>query len=687
MDKKTNTRVITTFAAAALLLGACKNSGGDKAKLYAENDRIFKNIDTTVKPGDDFFAYASGKWLKENPIPAAYSSWGIGNVVQDDLRDKLKKINEDALKANAEKGTNTQKIGDFYFSGMDTLTIEKQGLAPLKDELIRIDGITDINSLVNEFAHLATLGVPTPIGTYVGQDDKNSSKMALQLYQAGIGLPNRDYYFDNDKHSVDIRTDYQQKHLPILFKLIGFSDADVKTATEKTYGLEKFLASNSRKLEDLRDPYRNYNKMTVAGLSKLAPAINWKAAFEQMDYKNVDTVIVGQPEYYKAVNEALTKYSITDWKNYLKKNLVSDASPYLSKAFDQENFRFFGMALYGRKEQLPRWKRVLDTENSLMGEVLGQIFVKEYFPEETKERYVKLVEAVRGTFKEHIAKLDWMSPQTKEKAYGKLAKVMPKVGYPDHWRDYTNLTIDRSSYAQNVMRASVFLHHINADKLGKPVDRTEWGMTPQTYNAYYNPSNNEIVLPAAIFMIPGALDKNIDDAVVYGYAAASTIGHEITHGFDDQGRQYDEQGNLKAWWTPQDSAKFAQRAQMLVDQFNAYKVGDQHVNGKATLGENIADLGGIVVGLDAFKKTEQYKKGKKINGLTPTQRYFLGYSLGWLGHDRPESLKSQLKSDVHSPGFMRVNGPFTDISEFYEAFGIKKGDKMWLDPAKRVKIW
>jgi putative endopeptidase len=687
MDKKTNTRVITTLTAAALLLGACRNSGEDKAKLYAENDRIFKNIDITVKPGDDFFAYASGKWLKENPIPAAYSSWGIGNVVQDDLRDKLKKINEEALKANAEKGTNTQKIGDFYYSGLDTLNIEKQGLAPLKAELELIDKIADTKGLVNEFAHLSTLGVPNPIGTYVGQDDKNSSKMALQLYQTGIGLPNRDYYFNSDKHSVEIRTDYQQKHLPILFKLIGLDETAAKAASDKTYELEKFLASKSRKLEDLRDPYANYNKMPVVGLSKLAPGINWPSTLEQMDYKNVDTVIVGQPEYYKAVNEALTKYTIADWKNYLKKNLVSDASPYLSKAFDEENFRFFGMALYGRKAQLPRWKRVLDTENGLMGEVLGQIFVKEYFPEKTKERYVNLVEAMRGTFKEHIEKLDWMSAETKEKAYGKLAKVMPKVGYPDHWRDYTDLTIDRASYAQNVMRASVFLHRINADKLGKPVDRTEWGMTPQTYNAYYNPSNNEIVLPAAIFMIPGALDENIDDAVVYGYAAASTIGHEMTHGFDDQGRQYDEHGNLKAWWTPQDSAKFAQRAQMLVEQFNNYKVGDQHVNGKATLGENIADLGGIVIGLDAFKKTEQYKQGKTINGLTPTQRYFMGYALGWLGHDRPESLASQLLSDVHSPGFMRVNGPFTDVPEFYEAFGIKKGDKMWLDPAKRVKIW
>lgn len=675
------------FAIAASLLGACKNGSGDQAKLYAENDRVFKNIDTTAKPGDDFFLYANGRWVKENPIPAAYSSWSIGNVVIDDLRDKLKKINEDALKANADKGSNIQKIGDFYYSGLDTVNIEKQGITPLKDELDRIDKISDTKTLVAEFARLNNIGVSTPIGSYVGQDDMNSSKMALQLYQAGIGLPDRDYYFNSDKHSVDIRTDYEQKHLPILYKLIGLDATAATAAANKTYELEKFLATNSRKLADLRVPRDNYHKMTVAELTKLAPAINWKDAFEQMDYKNIDTVIVGQPEYYKALSEALTKFSLADWKNYLKENLVTDESPYLSKAFDLENFRFFGTALYGSKAQLPRWKRVLDTENRLMGEVLGQIFVKEYFPEKTKERYVNLVEAMRGTFKEHIAKLDWMSDTTKTRAYSKLAKVVSKVGFPDHWRDYTNLSIDRVSYVQNVMRAHNFLHKLGAEKLGKPVDRTEWSMTPQTYNAGYSPSNNDITLPAAIFMIPGALDENIDDAVVYGYAAASTIGHEITHGFDDQGRQYDEQGNLKTWWTPRDSVRFTRRAQMLVDQFNGYKIGDQHVNGQATLGENMADLGGIVIGLDAFKKTQQYKDGKTINGFTPLQRYFLGYALGWLGHDRPEALASQLMSDVHSPGFMRVNGPFTDVDEFYEAFGIRKGDKMWLDPAKRVKIW
>ncbi|MCO5937022.1 M13 family metallopeptidase [Mucilaginibacter sp. RB4R14] len=681
--KKNKIFAILAFVVGAILLCACK----DKNKIYTEQDVLIHNIDKSVKPGDDFFQYANGAWLEKNPIPGAYSSWGIGNVVQEDLRNKLKKINEDALKEKAVKGTNTQKIGDFYFSGLDTVIINKQGLSALRDELAKIDRVTDVKTLLAEFAHLGNIGVTTPIGAYAGQDERNSEKVMMQLYQGGIGLPNRDYYFNTDEHSVAIRNDYQQKHLPALYKLLGLTPDAALAATKKTYALEKFLADSSRKLEDLRDPYHNYNKMPLAGLSKLAPVIDWKIIFDQMDYKKVDTVIVGQPEYYCAVNKALAVYSIDDWKNYLRKNLADDFGAYLSKPFEDENFRFYGTVISGKKEKLPRWKRVLDTESGLMGEVLGQIFVKEYFPEKTKKRYVDMVEAVRTSFGEHIDKLDWMSDATKAKAHTKLAKVYPKVGFPDKWKDFSSLEIDRNSYVQNVIRGNIYWHKLNADKLGKPVDRTEWGMTPQTYNAYYNPSNNEIVLPAAIFMLPWALDENIDDAVVYGYGAASTIGHEITHGFDDQGRQYDEKGNLKAWWTPQDSTKFAQRAKMLADQFSGYTVYGLHINGKATLGENIADLGGIVIGLDAFKKTDQYKNGKAINGFTPVQRYFLGYALGWLGQDRKESLSSQVLTNEHSPGFMRVNGPFTDVPEFYQAFGIKKGDKMWLDPDKRVKIW
>lgn len=671
------------IAALALMMVSCQ----DKTKIYSENDIIYKDLDTSVKPGDDFFRYANGGWLKKNPIPAAYSSWGIGNLVVDEIRDRLKTINEKALNAGASKGSNTQKIGDFYYSGMDTVNIEKEGLDPLRPELARISRIKDVSGLLDEFAHLQTIGVDQPIAAWIGQDEKNSDKNMLHLYQGGIGLPNRDYYFNSDAHSAEIRTDYQHKHLPIVFKLSGLSSDEALTAAGKTFAIEKFLADSSRKLEDLRDPYSNYHKIPVSGLNTLAPGIDWKPTFEKMGYQKADSVIVGQPEYYRALDKALHTFSIDDWKNYLRKNLVTAFAPYLNKPFDDENFRFFGTVLYGNKAQLPRWKRVIDAENGLMGEVLGQLFVKDYFPEKTKERYVSLVKAMKNAFKQRIENLDWMSPQTKEKAYYKLAKITPKVGYPDHWKDFSSLSINRGPYALNVMRANNFWYRYNANKLGKPVDRTEWGITPQTYNAYYDPSNNEIVLPAAQFLVPGVQDDQLDDAVVYGYAAASTIGHEMTHGFDDEGRQFDAKGNLKQWWLPQDSVKFTQRAQMLVKQFDGYSMYGQHINGKATLGENIADLGGIVIGLDAFKKTSEYKKGKPINGLTPLQRFFLGYALGWLDHDRKEAVLSQILTNEHSPASLRVNGPFSDVPEFYKAFHVTKGDSMWVDPAKRVKIW
>jgi putative endopeptidase len=653
-----------------------------------KNDPVYQNLDPTVKPGDDFFSYANGGWIKRNPIPAAYSSWGIGNVVQEEIRARLKKINDDALNANAPAGSATQKIGDFYYTGLDSAGIEKVGISPLQSQLDIIDQAKDAQGILDAAALLTTTGTRNFIGSRVGQDDKNSSKMMVQLGQTGLGLPNRDYYFKTDARTTRIRNEYTTKHLPTMLALSGWDQARADAGAKSVYNIEKFLADSSRKLENLRDPYRNYNKMTVAQLNSLTPGIDWNDLFRKLEYTSVDSVIVGQPEYYRAVSTALKAFSVDDWKAYLRWKLVSSYAPYLNDAIEQESFRFGGKVLRGQKEQLPRWKRVLDVENGLMGELLGQLFVREYFPEKSKERYVAMVEAIRQSYREHIQKLDWMSDETKVKALAKLNAIHPKVGYPDKWKDFSKLTMNRSSYAGNVMNARHWSYGVNIHKLGKPVDHLEWGMTPQTYNASYSPSNNEITLPAAQFLIPGIKDEEVDDAVAYGYVAASTIGHEITHGFDDEGRQYDLKGNLKAWWTPQDSARFAVRAQMLADQFSSYVVLDSlHVNGKATLGENIADLGGIVLGIDAFKKTQQYKEGKKINGLTPMQRFFLGYALGWLGHERDEVLANQILTDVHAPGFLRVNGPFSDVPEFYAAFHIKKGDKMWLDPDKRVKIW
>ncbi|GAB3300020.1 M13 family metallopeptidase [Hymenobacter tenuis] len=667
-----------------LFLGSC-NSGGKSGT--AQPDLIQANLDTTVHPGDDFYRYANGTWFTQHPIPASESNWGIGKEVQNEVYARLRKLNEDAARANAAAGSVQQKIGDFWATGMDSVALAKQGAAPLKLELDRIAAMQSVADVQTEIARLKPLGVNALFGSYIGQDAKNSDKMALQLYQAGLGLPNRDYYFNKDARTSNIRKEYSL-HLAKMFGLLGQDAATAQANAARVMQLETKLAAASRKLEALRDPYANYNKLTVAGLDKLTPGLNWKTWLGQLDLAQVDTVIVGQPEFYREAGRLLQTAPLADWKSYLQWHLVNAYAGTLSPAFDEQNFHFYGTILQGAKQQRPRWKRVLDAEENAMGEVLGQLFVKEYFPPATKERYEKLTENVVASFREHIQKLDWMSDSTKQKALVKLGKITRKVGYPEKWKDYSTLKVDRSSYAQNVMRANEWAYRYNLSKLGKPVNRQEWEMTPQTYNAYYNPSNNEIVLPAAIFAIPGLVDANADDAIIYGYAGASTIGHELTHGFDDEGSQFDDRGNLRNWWTKKDRQLFQQRVNGIVRQFNGYTVLDSlHINGKATAGENIADLGGIVIALDAFKKTEQYKKGEKIGGLTPTQRYFLGYALGWQVHQRDERLAQAILTDVHSPAQYRINGPFADVPEFYEAFNVKPGNKLYLPDSARVKIW
>ena len=670
--------------AAALLLNSCQSS--DKAGA-GQPDLLRANADTSVRPGDDFFTYANGAWLKKHPIPASESSWGIGKEVQNEVYARLRKLNEDAAQAKPKPGSNEQKIGDFYATGMDSATIDKQGIAPLKPELDRIAAIRTVQDVPAIIARLKPLGVNALLGLYIQQDAKNSDQMALHLWQAGLGLPNRDYYFNKDARTSNIRKEYG-RHVARMFQLAGQDSVQAKANSARVLRLETALAGSSRKLEALRDPYANYNKIAVADLGKLTPGLDWKPWLAQMQLGQVDTVIVGQPEFYKQAGQLLKTASVDDWKAYLQWHLLTTYASNLARPLDNENFRFYGTILQGQKEQRARWKRVLDEEENAMGEILGQQFVKEYFTPETKARYEKLTENVVAAFREHIQALDWMSDSTKQKALVKLTKISKKVGYPNKWRDYSTLQIARDSYAQNVMRANQWQYQYRLNKLGKPVDRTEWEMTPQTYNAYYNPSNNEIVLPAAIFAIPGLVDKNADDAIIYGYAGASTIGHELTHGFDDEGSQFDEKGNLRNWWSKKDRAAFQQRVNGIVRQFNGYTVLDSlHINGKATAGENIADLGGIVIALDAFKKTEQYKKGEKIGGYTPVQRYFLGYALGWQNHQRDEVLAQRILTDVHSPASYRVNGPFADVPEFYEAFNVKPSDKLYLPDSARVKIW
>ena len=663
-------------------LYACNNASSDAKKA----DLLAANIDSTVKPGDDFFEYANGGWIKKTPMPESESGWGIGNLVQDEIYSRLKKINEEAIAAKNEAGTINQKIGDFWQTAMDTVALDKAGISPLKADLDKINNIKSPNDIVTVAADFHPKGVNCLFADYVAQDDKNSEMMAYKLDQGGLGMPNREYYFKTDERTVKVQMAYKE-YLSKTFKQLGADDATAQKNTAALYALETKLAKASRKLEDLRDPYKNYNKMDLAGINKLTANINWNEFTKNVGITKIDSVIVGQPEFYAALSNELKVSSLDDWKNYLRIRLVQSYSGLMDKAsFD--NFFEYRKSLSGAKEPRPRWKRVLDAEEGAIGEALGQLFVKEYFNETAKKRYTDMVEAIRDAYKERITKLTWMSDSTKQKAFSKLAKITKKVGYPDKWKDFSALKIDRSSFVANMQRANQWWYNYNINKLGKPVDRTEWDMTPQTYNAYYNPSNNEIVLPAGIFAVPGYKDEELDDALVYGYAAASTIGHEITHGFDDQGRQYDEAGNLKNWWNKKDEEEFNTRAKAIINQFSEFNPVDTlHINGNATQGENIADLGGMLLGLDAFKKTAAYKKNEKIAGFTPLQRYFLGYALGWMYEERKERLASQVMTDVHAPAKERVNGPVVNIPELYEAFGIKKGDKMYRADSLRVNIW
>ena len=671
----------------AALAAACHSSSSSSSARADKPDLLRAALDTTVAPGDDFFSYANGTWLKNHPIPASESNAGIGIEVQKEIYNRLRETSLAAARAKAPAGSNQQKIGDFWAVGLDSVRANQLGAQPIQPELSQIAALKSVAQVPQEVARLIPLGVRALIGPRVSQDDKNSDKMALYLYQGGLGLPNRDYYFNPDNRTKNVRRAYL-RHVANTFKLLGQDSTAAKANAGRVMALETALATSSRKLEALRDPYKNYNKMTLAQLDKLTPGVDWTNWFAELGVGRVDTVIVGQPEFYQTVAQLLKTKPLADWQAYLSWQLAREYSPTLSQPFVEESFKFYGTTLRGAKAMRPRWKRVLDMEEDALGDALGQLFVKEYFKPEAKARYDTLVQRVRSSFAEHIQNVDWMSPATKVVALDKLRKINPKVGYPTKWRDYANLKIDRSSLAANVMRANVWQYNYQLNKLGKPVDRTEWGMTPQTYNAYYNGSNNEIVLPAAAFAIPTLLDADADDALVYGYAGASTIGHELTHGFDDEGSQYDAHGNLHEWWSKADCQRFNQRVNVIVRQFNHYTLLDSlHINGKATAGENIADLGGIVIGLDAFKQTDEYKAGKKVAGLTPVQRYFLGYALGWQMHVRDESLASQLLTDVHSPAQYRVNGPMADVPAFYQAFNIKPGQKMYIPDSARVKIW
>jgi putative endopeptidase len=678
----------TLFLLAAILTLGAASCSAPRTPAVTAGNYLDAFVDTTVAPGQDFFRFAVGKWLRDHPIPANERSWGIAHVVQEETYRRVIELSEAAARrTDAAPGSNARKIGDFWFAAMDTATLEAQGFGPLQEEFARIEAAADTKGLLDAIARLQHIGVGALMGLYIFQDEKNSDRYALHLYQGGLGLPDRDYYFDTDSRARMLRGEYVA-HVARMFELLGDDSARARANAGTVMAIETELAGASRKLEALRDPQANYHAMPVGALSALAPSIRWREFFERGGIGALDTVIVGQPEFFRRVEKSLRERGPAEWRTYLRWHLAHEFAAQAGGRFDAENFRFFGTILNGTPEQRPRWKRMLDQQENYLGDALGQLYVEKYFSPRTRQRYERLTEEIFQAFRDRIARLEWMSAATRERALKKLNSVTRKVGYPDRWRDYSTYEVDRTSFLGNCVRGNAWLSDYYIAKLRKPVDRTEWEMTPQTYNAYYNPSNNEIVLPAAVFILPGIADSLVDDALIYSYAGGTTIGHEITHGFDDQGRQFDEKGNLESWWTPEDEREFRRRADRIVRQYDEYVVVDSlHVNGEATQGENIADLGGMVLGWEAFRKTEQFRRGEKLGGFTPAQRYFIGWSLGWMNQLRPENLAVRVKTDVHAPSFLRVNGPAANVPEFHAAFGVKPGDPMYRPDSVRVHIW
>ena len=649
-----------------------------------------KNMDTSVKPGDDFFRYANGAWVKRTEIPPEYSRWGAFNELIEHNNDALHAIAEQASTTSVDPklAPETQKVGDYYAGGMDEKTIEAQRTQPLEEEFKRIDGIKDRADLLAEIAHLHTIGIEAFFGFGAGQDAKDSSRDIAQAVQGGLGMPDRDYYTKQDADMKEKRQKYVA-HVTKMLTLLGKPQEKAAEDAKKILALETKLAEASRTRVQLRDPIKNYNKMGVRQLQDLTPDWNWSDYFKTIDLVAPGDINVRQPEFFKAANDLFKATSMEDWKAYLRWHLIDATAPHLSKDFVDENFNFNERVLRGTEQIKPRWKRVIMSEDGDIGEALGKLYVAFYFPPEAKARALELVNNLKEALADRIKTLEWMDEPTKQEALKKLAAFTVKIGYPDKWLDYSLLQIDRGPYVLNAMRAAQFEADRDIKKIGKPVDRTDWGMTPPTVNAYYNSNMNEIVFPAGILQ-PPFFYANADDAVNYG-AIGAVIGHEMTHGFDDQGRQFDAKGNLRDWWTPKSAAEFKKRSGAIVQQYNEYQpLPGLHVNGELTQGENIADIGGVKLAYAALQKAldkHPEERNKKIDGFTPEQRFFLSFAAIWRQKVRDEDQKLRLTTDPHSPGQFRVNGPLSDLPEFQKAFNVPDGSPMVRAADKRVNIW
>ena len=644
------------------------------------------NMDTTINPANDFFDFANGSWIKNNPVPAEYPTYGSFIILIENNYKKLKKILVQAENnSSSVKGDNAQLVGDFYYSGMDSVKIEEDGYKPIQFELNQIDDIKNLDDFYTVLSKVH-LGFSNPLFSFSSSPDAKNSKMVIaELYQDGLGMPDRDYYIKDDPNTKSIKAAYVD-FIKNIFSLIGEDSTTINSNVQKILNIETNLAKASMTRVERRDPQKTYHKMNIKQLSEITPDFNWEIYFNSIGVPNPGEINVAQPDFFKEVNSIIKTTPLNDLKIYLKWNVLRFASPYLSMPFENASFDFYSKAINGIQAMQPRWKRVLRVVDRNIGMSLGQLFVKEYFPPEAKEKAMKLVHNLISVLGNRIKNLDWMSAATKEKALNKLSAIGIKIGYPDKWKSYKGLDITRDSYFTDVLNSTIFNSKKELAKIGKPVDRSEWHMTPPTVNAYYNPLVNEIVFPAGILQ-PPFFDPNADDAVNYGGIGA-VIGHEMTHGFDDRGRQYDADGNLKDWWTKSDEEKFNQRAEKIIQQFSNYTPVDTlHMNGKLTEGENIADLGGISISYEAFTNTTQYIKGEKIDGFTPAQRFFLSYANVWRSNSRPQYLTMLIKTNPHSPPKYRVNGPLSNFPPFWKAFNVKVGDPMRSPDDKIVKIW
>jgi putative endopeptidase len=643
------------------------------------------NMNLSVKPGDDFVEYSNGAWLKNNVIPAKETRWGSFNQLRDFNINAVKTILESTQGSQAAAGSVERRVADFYSAAMDSLTIEKLGYSPIQADLNQINAIQFKSQIITEIARMRKTGAGSPLFSfYVGQDRKQVDKMVPQLGQGGTSLPDRDLYLKSDARSLKIQEGFKI-YVATLFELIGTSPAQAKANAETIFQLEKKLAEAQMSRLEMRDPYKTYNKLVFADFNQKTPAFNWALTFQDFGTKAPDSVLVSAPKFFESVNKMLLETPVDTWKTYLTWNLLKGSSSYLSSPFVKASFTF-NQIVSGQKVQTPRWQRMSSLTDGVVGELLGQLYVAKYFKPEAKVRMEELVKNLRKAFEIRIKQLDWMSEETKQRALAKLYAFTPKIGYPDTWKNYDGLEISPNTFYQNMRNAGAWGFQENIAQIGKPVDRTKWGMTPPTVNAYYSPVMNEIVFPAGILQFP-FFDAKADDAINYG-GIGGVIGHEMSHGFDDSGSQYDKDGTLRNWWSKEDLAKFKAKTELLGKQFDAYTVLDTiHVNGKLTMGENIGDLGGLNVAYEAFKMTKQGKSKTKIDGFTPDQRFFLAWAQVWRSKTLPETAANLVQTDPHSPAEYRTIGAPVNMDAWYEAFNVKPGDKLYKKPEDRIKIW